>query len=120
MGKVNFYHKFISNAPKILAPLYKLLQKNQTFEWNLECQESFDQSKSLLMTQPVLAINNPSEHCYLYTDASKVGLGAVLKQKQSDGQLHPIGYFSKKLLKYQTNYTVTELECLALIEAIEY
>ena len=50
LGKVNFYHKFISNAPKVLAPLYKLLQKNQTFEWNLECQESFDQSKSLLMT----------------------------------------------------------------------
>ena len=96
LRKVNFYHKFISNAPKVLAPLYRLLQKNQTFKWDLECQKSFDQSKNLLMTQPVLAIYNPSEHCYLYTDASKVGLGAVLKQKQSDGQLHLIGYFSKK------------------------
>jgi hypothetical protein len=73
-----------------------------------------------LTSSPVLAIFNPNEECVLYTDASKVGLGAVLKQKQLDKKLHPIAYFSKKLLPYQINYSITELECLSIIEAINY
>ena len=56
----------------------------------------------------------------MFTDASKVGIGAVLKQKQSDGEPHPIGYFSRKLLPYQKNYSVSELECLAIVEAVNY
>jgi hypothetical protein len=31
LGKVNYYHKFIPNAPKLLNPLYQLLQKNSKF-----------------------------------------------------------------------------------------
>jgi hypothetical protein len=64
----------------------------------------------------VLAIYKPNEECILYADASITGLGAVLKQKQSDYKLHPIGYFSKKLLSYQQNYSITELEYLAIID----
>ena len=120
LGKVNFYHKFIPNAPTLLAPLYQLLKKNQKFTWTKDCEEAFQKVKTFLMKQPVLAIYNPNVPCYLYTDASRVGIGAVLKQPQTDKQLHPIGYFSKKLLQYQKNYSSTELECLAIIESIEY
>ena len=120
LGKVNFYHKFIPNAPKILAPLYQLLKKDQPFIWSENCELAFNQIKNLLTSQPVLSIFNPEKECFLYTDASKVGIGAVLKQNQADGELHPVGFFSKKLLDYQLNYSVTELECLAIIEAIEY
>jgi hypothetical protein len=94
LGKVNYYYKFIPNATKLLNPLYKLLSKDNKFLW--------------------------TEECILFTDASKIGLGAVLKQKQSNGKLHPIGYFSKKLLPYQTNYSVSEIECLAIIESINF
>jgi len=45
----------------------------------------------------------------LFTDASKIGLGAVLKQKQSNGKLHPIGYFSKKLLPIKTIILLVKL-----------
>jgi len=120
LGKVNYYHKFIPNVPKLLNPLYQLLHKNSKFIWTKECDQSFNTIKNFLISTPILAIYNPNEECILYTDASKVGLGAVLKQKQSDNKLHPIGYFSKKLLKYQNNYSITELECLAIIESIEY
>ena len=120
LGKVNFYLKFIPNAPTILAPLYQLLKKGQKFEWTKDCENSFQSIKSFLIKQPVLAIYNPNAPCYLFTDASKVGIEAVLKQPQTDDQLHPIGFFSKKLLQYQRNYSSTELECLAIIESIEY
>ena len=31
-----------------------------------------------------VCVYNPNEECILYTDAGKVGLGAVLKQKQAN------------------------------------
>ena len=120
LGKVNYYHKFIPNACKLLSALYALLKKDSQFTWNTDCQKSFEQVKKYLMSNPILAIFNPDKQCLLFTDASRIGIGAVLMQEQDTGKLHPIGYFSRKLLDYQKGYDVTELECLAIVEAIEY
>ena len=49
----------------------------------------------------------------LETDASIMGLGAVLSQKQNDGKLHPIAFASRALSPPEKNYAVTELETLA-------
>ena len=63
----------------------------------------------------------PSEPLYLYTDASKIGIGAVLKQKNvASNKLHPVGYFSRKILHYQKNYSVTELEFLSIVSALDF
>jgi hypothetical protein len=120
LGKINYYHKFIENAPTKLKPLYDLLKKNQKFDWSLECNNAFEEIKRYLLSKPILSIYDPLKGCFLYTDTSKIGIGAILKQKQENDKLHPIAYFSKKLLKYQVNYTATELECLALVEAIVF
>ena len=120
LGKVNFYHKFIPNACKLLEPLYSLLRKNIEFKWTENCQKSFDLTKEYLISSPILSIYNPTQECVLFTDASRIGIGAVLKQMQSDNKLHPVAYFSRKLLPYQQNYDVTELECLAIVESINY
>jgi len=56
----------------------------------------------------------------LETDASGVGLGAVLAQEQQDGQLHPIAYASRTLDPHECNYGITELETLALVWAVRY
>ncbi len=120
IGKVNYYHKFIPNVSKLLSPLHDLLKKDVTFSWTPACENSFCQAKNYLCSKPVLAIYNPEETCYLFTDASRCGIGAVLKQCQEDGELHPIGYMSRTLHTYQKNYPVTELECLAIIEALDF
>ena len=54
----------------------------------------------------------------LQTDASDVGIGAVLMQKY-DGTLFPVSYASRKLLPRERNYSVVERECLALVWAVE-
>lgn len=119
LGKVNFYRKFIPGATKLLYPLYALLKKSSKFEWNDECQKAFEKVKEILVSGPVLRIYDPERESFLFTDASKKGIGAILKQKY-DSALLPVGYFSRKLLPYQMNYSITELECLAVVESIEY
>ena len=37
LGHVAFYHRFIREFSKIAKPLYKLLEKDEKFEWDAEC-----------------------------------------------------------------------------------
>ena len=72
------------------------------------------------MNAPVLVY--PSFDCpfVLETDASVRGVGAVLSKKQSDQLLHPVAYASHALSAPEKNYTITELETLAVVWAIQH
>ncbi|CAB0044965.1 unnamed protein product [Trichogramma brassicae] len=80
-----------------LDPLHDLLRKDREFKWTEECQKSFDEMKKILCSQPVLTIFDSKLPIRIYTDASLLGLGAILKQIQENGEEKPVGYFSKKL-----------------------
>lgn len=54
------------------------------------------------------------------TDASVKGLGAVLSQQQNDGVLHPGAFASCSLLPTERNYSVTDLETLAVVWAMQH
>ena len=56
----------------------------------------------------------------LETDASGVGIGAVLLQPQEDGKLHPVAYASRSLAPDECRYGITELETLAVVWAITH
>ena len=43
---------------KIAKPLYKLLEKDATFEWDSECQQRFEELKAYLTTAPILRAPN--------------------------------------------------------------
>ncbi len=55
----------------------------------------------------------------LYTNASDVGLGAVLMQEDDQGKDRVICYEAKTLLPVEKNYFITEKECLAIIWAMQ-
>ena len=50
----------------------------------------------------------------LRTDASDLGLGAVLLQTH-DGELFPMSYASRKLSNSEKKYSTIERECLAIM-----
>jgi hypothetical protein len=52
------------------------------------------------------------------TDASKIGIGAVLSQIDDQCREHPVVYLSRKMLSNELNYSVPEKECLAVVWAI--
>ena len=81
---------------------------------------AFDYLKNQLETAPILACPNFDLPFVLETDTSIQGLGAILSQKQPDGQLHPVAYASCALLPAERNYSISELETLAVVWAIQY
>lgn len=70
------------------------------------------------MTSPILQHPDSERHFYIHCDASDIGIGVVLFQKDDDVGEHPIAYSSPKLTPTQKNYSVTERECIAVVLAI--
>jgi hypothetical protein len=119
LGLASYYRKFIEGFAKIAQPLTKITGKNHEFKWTNEQQQAFEKLKERLMTYPVLRYPNFEKEFILMTDASKEGIGAVLAQEDQDRKEHPIAYFSKALTPCEKNYDTTNMEALAVIQAIK-
>ena len=104
----------------VANPLFALTKKEVEFKWSSSCAEAFQALKSLLINAPILAFLVFDRGFVLDTDASGVGLGAVLAQKQDDGAVRPIAYASRTLQKHAQNYGVTELEALGVVWAVRH
>ena len=74
--------------------------------------------KAKLTSTPVLAYPSFNKPFTVETDASINGLGAVLQQEQDDHKLHPVAYASRSLTAAECNYSITELEVLAVVWAL--
>ena len=82
------------------------------------CLGSLSGFETGLHEHPILTFADYTKGFLLKTDASKEGLGAVLSQKQADGQYHPVTYGSWALTAHEKNYHSTKLEFLPLKWAI--
>ena len=54
LGLLNFYNKFLVNMSNLLAPLHKLLRKEELWCWEHEQEEVSKKSKELLQSSSVL------------------------------------------------------------------
>ena len=114
----SYYRRFIKNFSRISEPLRELTRKNATYEWTPACEIAMTQLKEKLTTAPVLAFPAVDRDFTVETDASISGIGAVLSQRQDEGKLHPVAYASRSLSAAERNYSVTELETLAVVWAL--
>ena len=120
LGLSSYYRRFIPRFAKVAQPLHQLTRKGAEFVWSNECHSAFETLKQQLTSAPVLAYPAFDKPFTLETDASIQGLGAVLSQEQEDGKLHPVAYASHALSSPECNYSITELETLAVVWAISH
>ena len=93
LGLAGYYRKFISRFQEKAAPLYELTRTTEPLaaRWDERAESSFVELKLALTSQPVLRLWTPGYPTQLHTDASNVGLGAVLLQQHNSGW-HPVAY----------------------------
>lgn len=120
LGFTNYYRRFIKGYAGITLPIIKLTKKSEPWKWGAEQDRAFKQLISAFASEPVLLQANSDKTSYLETDASDYAIAAVLSQRGPDDELHPIGFFSRKLNPAEINYTVHDKELLAIIEGFNH
>ena len=118
LGLVGYYRRFVKRFSDKAAPLNHLLHKDHPWKWTRECQEAFQTLKGEIASRPVSAYPDFSKPFRLYTDASNLGLGAILAQRQ-DGKERIICCASRTLNNAETNYSTTKKECLAVVWGVQ-
>jgi hypothetical protein len=112
----------------VLAPLTDLVgecretkttKKNKTkkkpWGWESIHQQAFDNVKATIAKEVVLAYPDFTKPFEIYTDASTLQPGSVIRTQGN----RPIAFFSRKLSVMQTKYSVTKIELLAIVETLK-
>ena len=125
VGIVGHSWCFITDFAKIVDSLHEYAHGDTTKkkEWvvlNKAAKRAFHQLKKASMSAPVLAYSDLNKEYLLKMDVLRLGLGAVLSQKQSDGKYHPVAFGSRALHGAEENYHSTKLEFLAMKWSIEH
>jgi len=109
LGLASYYRKFVRDFSKKAAPLYNLLKKKVAYQWTSKQEQAFQTLKNALTSASILVYPDFDRLFVLHTDASKVGLGAVLAQQDKEKHEHVVSYASRAMNNAETNYSTTVL-----------
>ena len=120
LGFANFYRRFIRGYSTIAAPLTALTSSKVPFCWSPTADSAFQTLKERFTSAPILQVPDPERQFVVEVDASDVGVGAVLSQRNpQDNKLHPCAFFSQRLSPAERNYDIGNRELLAVKLALE-
>ena len=122
----NFYQKFIPNFATLADPIVELtrgkMKKYNEVKWDQKHDKCLSVLKDKLSTAPILKYPDFTKEFAIETDASQVGLGAVLTQEyEIEGKKYfmPVSYASRSLKGAKRQYSVTDLKALAVVWAVK-
>ena len=117
LGFFNYFRDHIPMYSKLTEPLEKLRYAS-IIAWNDELQKVYDQIKSILSSNTILAFPQFDKPFLVGTDASNRGLGAVLYQHYNNKD-HFIKFAARSLRQGEKGYGATKRELAAIIFALE-
>ena len=112
---INYLSQFIPSMSELNSILRKLLKKDILFQWTDNHEKEFQELKSKVSSDACLQYFDTTKPVTLQVDASKVGLGYVLIQKDRQGRSRPVVFASKSLTPAETRYANIECEMLAVV-----
>ena len=127
LGLSGWFREYIWQYAKIAEPLQALIRKPiidkskpkakakfAPFEWNLECEKSFQALKRSLTDGPVLALPDMSQPFTVVTDASQYGVGCILLQGN-----RPVCFGGRALTAVERRWSVGDRELYGVIYALK-
>lgn len=118
IGTCNWLSEYVPHYSHITAPLTDLIG-NTRFIWTDETNNAFLATKELFRQPLSLHRPDPNEPFILQTDASKLGMGAVLFQYGPEKQRRIVSFASAKFKPVEQRYHCNEQECLAVVWAVK-
>ena len=119
LGMVNQLAKFVPHIATVTKPIRDLLVRKNAWVWDSPQEKAFKELKQIITSDIVLKSFNPEAETVVSSDASTVGIGALLKQRQKDGSMAPIMFASRALTPTEQRYATVEKEALAVTYAAE-
>ncbi|XP_034237439.1 uncharacterized protein K02A2.6-like [Thrips palmi] len=116
LGMLSFYAEFLPNLSTVAKPLRSL--NGDKYDWNVECQVSFDLLKNMLTSSECLMHYDPDLPIVVSVDASPVGIGGVLAHVvEVNGKKveRPVMFISATLSPTQMAYAQVDREALAIV-----
>ena len=78
MGLVSYYRNFIPHMSIIAEPLTRLTRKHIRIEWGEEAEQAMRELKEAVVRAQELTVWDGEKKTRVTTDASDVGMGAML------------------------------------------
>ena len=121
LGLAGYYRRFIPEYASHSFCLTEATKKSapELVAWSSDMNVEFEYLKRCVCCSPCLTLPVVGDVFVLQTDASGVGVGAVLAVVRG-GLEHPVAYYSRKLQPRERNYSASELEGLAVIASIKH
>lgn len=121
MGLAGYFRKFIKGFSMKTASITSLLKKDTKFLWTNEHEQIRQELITTLTAAPILILFNDEAETQLHTDASALGVGGILMQKEAEtNQFKPVAYYSRRTTTSEENYHSYDLETLAIVEATQH
>ena len=119
VGLASYYRTFIPKFSTIMEPLTTLTRKRSKFAWTWEAEQAMRQIQELMEQVSICWVWNEERQTRVVTDASGVGIGAILEQWNTEqGAWVMVAAWSRILTPCQRRYSVTDKEWLAVVDCV--
>jgi hypothetical protein len=120
LGFLNYYRCYLPGYSQAARPLTALTGSKVAWRWGAEEQTAFDFLKDQLCKEGVVLRRfDPANPTVVHTDWSRQGIGAVLGQRDPQGNEYMVACISRSLNVHESNYSSYEGEMLAAVWAMK-
>ncbi|EDN91529.1 hypothetical protein SS1G_00932 [Sclerotinia sclerotiorum 1980 UF-70] len=104
----------------MVEPLTEMTKKGVGFVWNEKAEQAFQEIKDRFTREPILYNYHDDRESIIETDASDTCVAGVHLQRDDNGKLHPVAYYSSKMDKTEQNYNIYEKELMAIVKSLKH
>jgi hypothetical protein len=125
LGFANTFRSFIDGFSRIASSLFDMLKRvrnkrSAQLIWSERTNHSYEELKSAIAESATLTVADGNRPFIVHTDASDYAIGAVLSQRDANGELRPIGFMSQKLSDVEYRWSVYEKELYSVVAALKH